>query len=484
MKKRFLAVALLLLLVLLALFACRAEGNEGSAVTDNGTAETPGDPGTETPTCAHMAVGDAAVAPTCTEEGKTAGEHCALCGEVLTEQTVLPPLGHTPGAAKDAVTVTCTRWGATGTAQCVRCRATLQEQTFLPPAGHRFEQGKCTACGEETPDYTDPARYTSDEGYRYFATTANGSAMVGLYNEMEKDLLAFHNSSTRNAPFYRRKSGVGDLYRVAGYNYDKYSLTLEEAQTVYAVFRKDHPLYYWLSYYLYWDNNNLYVMTEKEFAKGQDRSKVNQTVYEGIETYASLADGETSAYNIALIYYEAILGNNSYAYDSNGDPEPAQWAHSIAGAFLYQEMVCEGYAKLFQFLLTFSGVENVYVVGDAGGMHCWNLARMDDGNWYWFDPTWGDTGADPYLYFCVTDSAMETHTPTPEDQYGMYFNHILPQRAQAAFSSSEFPGIGETITADGGQYIRCAWNTLKPVGAAPQREMLIYRGTIYRIAAA
>lgn len=278
---------------------------------------------------------------------------------------------------------------------------------------------------------------------------------------------------------------MGDLYLVGSYNYDKYLLTLEEAQTVYSVFRKDHPLYYWLSYYLYWDAGNLLMMTTREFARGQDRSKINQTVYEGIEAYASLADGETSAYNIALIYYEAILANNTYADTSNGGAEPAQWAHSIAGAFLYQKMVCEGYAKLFQLLLTFSGVENIYIVGEANKeSHCWNLARMDDGNWYWFDPTWGDASGEPYRYFCTLDSAMKTHTPTPENQYGMYFNHVLPQRAQVAFASSEFPNIEESITVDGSRYIRCAWDTLRLVGAVPQQEMLVYRGTVYRIRAA
>lgn len=217
MKKRLLAITLLFLLTLLMLVSCIVENNEGAAASGNGAEPAVNGNGTEptvngngaaeTPDCAHSVVEDAAVAPTCTEGGKTAGEHCALCGEVLTEQTVLQPLGHTPGEAEDAATATCTRWGATGTAQCTRCGVALWEQTFLPPAGHCFEQGECTACGEAKPDYTDPARYTSGEGYRFFATTANGSAMVGLYNEIGKDLLEFHNSSTRNASFYQKKRG-------------------------------------------------------------------------------------------------------------------------------------------------------------------------------------------------------------------------------------------------------------------------------------
>ena len=49
----------------------------------------------ETPAKGHTAVTDAAVAPTCTEPGKTEGSHCSVCNEVLTEQQEIPAKGHT-----------------------------------------------------------------------------------------------------------------------------------------------------------------------------------------------------------------------------------------------------------------------------------------------------------------------------------------------------------------------------------------------------
>ena len=42
----------------------------------------------------HTIVTDAAVAPTCTETGKTEGKHCSVCGEVITAQTTVAALGH------------------------------------------------------------------------------------------------------------------------------------------------------------------------------------------------------------------------------------------------------------------------------------------------------------------------------------------------------------------------------------------------------
>lgn len=66
----------------------------------------------------HTAVTDAAVAPTCTETGLTAGSHCKTCGTVLVAQTVVPATGHSwdEGVEKDGtVTYTCSKCGVTRT---------------------------------------------------------------------------------------------------------------------------------------------------------------------------------------------------------------------------------------------------------------------------------------------------------------------------------------------------------------------------------
>ena len=44
--------------------------------------------------CNHVEVTDAAVQPTCTEDGKTEGKHCSLCGEIFAAQETVEKLGH------------------------------------------------------------------------------------------------------------------------------------------------------------------------------------------------------------------------------------------------------------------------------------------------------------------------------------------------------------------------------------------------------
>lgn len=128
----------------------------------------------------------AAVAPTCTETGLTAGKECSVCGFEIVKQEVLPAVGHKGGTAtcaekakcevcgvaygevdKDnhpadalvtegAKEATCTENGSTGTGKCNACGTEFDEATVIPAKGHSFgdytetKEATCTAKGEAT----------------------------------------------------------------------------------------------------------------------------------------------------------------------------------------------------------------------------------------------------------------------------------------------------------------------------------------------
>lgn len=51
---------------------------------------------TETiPALGHTIVKDKSIAATCTREGRTEGEHCSVCGKIITEQKIVPKVRHT-----------------------------------------------------------------------------------------------------------------------------------------------------------------------------------------------------------------------------------------------------------------------------------------------------------------------------------------------------------------------------------------------------
>lgn len=88
-------------------------------------------------------------------------------------------------------------------------------------------------------------------------------------------------------------------------------------------------------------------------------------------------------------------------------------AYDIYGAAVEGKAVCEGYAKLFQYLCYRTGINAAQISGTAnGGGHMWNAVKLD-GDWYEIDVTWDD-GDDEllyYRYFNLTHSQMaQDHT--------------------------------------------------------------------------
>lgn len=89
---------------------------------------------------------------TCTEKGLTDGKKCSVCGEILEEQKEIEKLPHTEEVIK-GTPATCTEKGLTEGKKCSVCGEVLKEQKEIRELGHKYENGKCTRCGAEDPDY-------------------------------------------------------------------------------------------------------------------------------------------------------------------------------------------------------------------------------------------------------------------------------------------------------------------------------------------
>ncbi len=81
--------------------------------------------GDETDALGHTEVIDEAVEPTCTEPGLSEGSHCAVCGETLVAQEVIPASDHDYIAA-ETTAPTCTKDGSV-TYTCTCCGETYTE---------------------------------------------------------------------------------------------------------------------------------------------------------------------------------------------------------------------------------------------------------------------------------------------------------------------------------------------------------------------
>lgn len=130
------------------------------------------------PATGHTEVPDAAVAPTCTEPGKTEGSHCSVCGEVLTAQQTVNALGHDMGEFKQTTAPTCTAKGVK-TATCKREGCNHTETQDMPAKGHTLEKVekvaateskegvkehyRCTECGDLFLDENGTIPATEDD---------------------------------------------------------------------------------------------------------------------------------------------------------------------------------------------------------------------------------------------------------------------------------------------------------------------------------
>lgn len=102
-------------------------------------------------------------------------------------------------------------------------------------------------------------------------------------------------------------------------------------------------------------------------------------------------------------------------YYRGGEPPTDSVTHLVQSLASSDELVCDGYARTFMYLLNNIGIETQLITGIAsGGPHAWNLVRLDD-SYYHVDLTWADeelqTSTDYINYFNELDSFMEeTHT--------------------------------------------------------------------------
>ncbi len=112
------------------------------------------------PALGHTEITDAAVAATCTTEGKTEGKHCSVCGEVFVAQKTVSATGHKLTTLK-AVAATCTKTGLTEGKKCSVCGTVTVAQKTVNKKAHTnitsvtkatlSKDGKtvtkCTVCG-------------------------------------------------------------------------------------------------------------------------------------------------------------------------------------------------------------------------------------------------------------------------------------------------------------------------------------------------
>lgn len=274
----------------------------------------------------------------------------------------------------------------------------------------------------------------------YGYLTLNASERV-VYNVLKARLFAF-DASSKNAVCVEQTVN-GSYYVAELVNVSSYQMTLTQMERIYFALEADYPMLFWIDdtvgYYL--DGvfvTSWYLMVEPDYYRASTRKAVEQSIQKGILPFLEKIDNAKAKgaddMELELLIHDMIINEVDYAYNSRNKPETASFAHSVVGVLdgnSSTDVVCEGYAKTFQLLATYAGLESVYAVGMSGtgfrrGGHAWNLVKID-GEWYNIDLTWDDANG------------------TEEDGYRYdFFNlptSIFNENSEHDYDSEIFPGM-------------------------------------------
>lgn len=237
------------------------------------------------------------------------------------------------------------------------------------------------------------ARYSGDYGY---STLSEKGKKV--YQSLYKIGLSFHNGKKNAQTVYYSDGGYG--YVTGEADISSYNIYEKDINKILFAFEADYPMLYWMKGISYFKIGNkvtsVFLTVNPSYYKASTREKLQKSINKGLKSYldqidALRAKGSSDMY-IELVVHDMLIAKCSYALDSDGEPHSAAWAHNIYGIFGKNTAVCQGYAKAFQLLMNYAGIESIYAIGDGGGEgHAWNLVKLD-GVWYGVDTTWNDIG--------------------------------------------------------------------------------------------
>ena len=198
-------------------------------------------------------------------------------------------------------------------------------------------------------------------------------------------------------------------------NLSKYNIDYEKMWEIFQKVIADNPQYFWVSKfieYTYLDvggksaiidlilfytdgeitdnisNNKLTTVASRQIIADQicQVNRVIEGIIEDIPYWCHESEKEYIIHNavIELITYDSDTANQKITRSSYTR------IYDIYGATINEKAVCEGYARLFQYLCYLVGINSTIVVGTAQDEpHAWNAVKIDD-YWYHIDVTWDD----------------------------------------------------------------------------------------------
>lgn len=281
--------------------------------------------------------------------------------------------------------------------------------------------------------------YSSSDQYDSFISLDNAENMRLAYlNALAKSLVISLYDDYSPKTVNTSSDSYYSAYTIKTTSTD-YTITIEEAATIWAAVEADNPLFYWIENSYLYSTTQIYVIMADSFIDYSNRIKANNDIIEGINNIASNMEG-LSEYDTIKYAYICVIANTSYAYDEDGSASSKVEAHSVVGFFQGENVVCEGYAKVLQIIYNYVGITNYYIRGYVGSTaygHAWNYVCYNS-KWYWMDATNDDDGSySNYSLFLLGSNKMSKYGYyTYDDTLGATYQGALPTLNSKSYGNS------------------------------------------------
>lgn len=168
----------------------------------------------------------------------------------------------------------------------------------------------------------------------------------------------------------------------------------------------EQPDYFWVNPNSFTikeiSQNNKYILSiQINYTVSKEDVQSKKKTYDStVKQIADEAAATGYTFDAILHVYNSILEKTDYDHELAKSTETGLIGYSAYGCLVEGKTVCSGYTLAFTSIMQKLGItcgaefdanaENK----DADTSHVWNYCKLDDGNYYYFDLTWDDTGFD------------------------------------------------------------------------------------------
>ena len=348
----------------------------------------------------HELVHHEAVVATCTLDGHDAYDTCADpdC-DYISEYIIYPATGHSLTSYEEKP-ATCLESGHSAYEQCDICHETFGCEE-LPATGHELVHYWAKEATKEEPGHTN---YSACANCDY----TNGYEKLLYTYTIEELLPPFAERPYISSLPKEEREFVTALYD-AIMDYDisfaiPRGISARQLEDYMSLIHHSSPEIIHLAWnfnYNYFGEDFVYLITFDYTMAKEDYPAAADAVAKHVLSVVSQTEGMSE--------FEKELYLHDYLIDLCSYNKETTHAGNVYGAFIENEIKCDGYAKAFWLLLSAAGIECHCVTGMSGDEgHSWNIVKIDNVYSY-VDVTWddSDTTLTNYCYFNLDLASMQ-----------------------------------------------------------------------------